>query len=78
MAGATAGGAIGHAGGSMFGEVGAYAGAAVGALSGFGTGRYTADIVATKSDQKFENALQWYAQTGGLSLDEASQRLRNL
>lgn len=75
LAGAGAGGALGYALGGVFGEVGALAGAALGAVSGLGTGAYTADFVAAATDRNPVNALGWYSQHGGLSLEEASRRV---
>lgn len=77
VAGAGAGGALGHVIGGLFGEVGAVVGAGLGALSGMGTGSYMADFVAAKTDQKVENAQQWYAQRGGLTTEEALRRISN-
>jgi uncharacterized protein DUF4105 len=75
IAGAGAGGALGHAIGGLFGEIGAVAGTALGALSGLGTGAYTADFVAAATDRNPVNALQWYAERGGVAADEAARRL---
>lgn len=77
LAGAGAGGALGHVIGSYFGEVGAIAGTALGALSGLGTGAYTADFVAAATDRNPVNALGWYADRGGVALEEAARRVSN-
>jgi hypothetical protein len=77
IAGAGAVGALGYAIGGMFGEIGGYAGAAIGGLSGLGTGAYLADVTAVKTDQKPINAVEWYSQRGGVSVDEAKQRVSN-
>jgi len=75
VAGAGAGGAVGYAIGNCFGEIGGYIGAGLGALSGLGTGSYTADVIATKTDQKPTHAEQWYMEKSGVSREEARRRL---
>lgn len=77
IAGAAAGGALGHVVGSFFGEYAGIAGAAVGALSGLGTGAYLADVTAAKTDREPVNAQDWYASKGGLTADEAHRRVSN-
>lgn len=76
LAGAGIGGVAGYAIGNSFGGVGALVGAGAGALTGLWAGDRTADIVATKTDQQPFNAATWYAEKGGLSLEEATARLR--
>ena len=73
--GAGTGGALGHVIGSVFGEFGGIAGTVVGAVSGLGKGAYMADVVAAKSDQKAENAVGWYAERGGITVEEAQARI---
>jgi Domain of unknown function (DUF4105) len=75
VAGAASGGALGHVVGSLFGEFAGVAGTVIGAVSGLGTGSYMADFTAAKSDQKAENAVQWYAENGGLTSAEAERRI---
>ena len=77
LAGAGVGGVAGYAIGNSFGSVGALIGAGAGALTGLWAGDRTADIVATKADQKPVDAQAWYAAKGGLSLEEATARLSN-
>lgn len=77
LAGAATGGALGHAIGSLFGPYAEIAGAAVGALSGLGTGAYMADVTAAKTDRVPVNAEQWYAERGGLTVEEARRRISN-
>jgi hypothetical protein len=77
VAGAGVGGALGYAIGSSFGQVGSLVGAAGGLLTGLYAGDRSADIIAVKTDQKAFNALEWYAQKGGITLEEAASRVSN-
>lgn len=77
VAGAAAGGALGHIVGSFFGEYAGIAGAVFGGLSGLGTGAYLADVTGAKNDRQPVNAQEWYAQKGGISSDEAFRRISN-
>lgn len=77
LAGAGIGGVAGYAIGNSFGSIGALVGAGAGALTGLWAGDRTADIVATKADQTPFNAQSWYAERGGLTMEEAAARLSN-
>lgn len=78
LAGMGAGGAIGHAiGTSFFGQIGTIASTAAGVLTGAYLGDRTSDIVAVNTDRKPENAAQWYAERGGLTVEQATARISN-
>jgi hypothetical protein len=77
LTGAAVGGAAGYAIGSTFGQLGSVVGAGAGVVAGMWAGDRSADIIAVKTDQNPQNALTWYAEKGGLSLDEATRRLSN-
>jgi hypothetical protein len=75
VAGAGVGGGLGYAIGSSLGSVGALLGAGAGLLTGLYAGDRSADILAVKTDQAPTDALAWYAEKGGVSVQEASRRL---
>lgn len=75
VAGAGVGGGLGYALGATLGQFGAVAGAVGGALSGLYLGDRTADVVAVKTDRLPRDAETWYAERGGLTLEQARARL---
>lgn len=77
LAGGGLGGVLGHALGNSFGPLGALSGAVVGGLSGAYLGDRTADLVAVKTDITVQSQAEWYAQAGGLTLEDARKRIQN-
>ena len=77
VGGATLGGVLGHALGSTFGAIGAAIGASAGFLSGLYVGDRTADLLAVKNDISVLSQTQWYANTAGITVDEATNRIKN-
>ncbi len=77
LAGAAIGGAAGYGIGASFGQIGSLLGVGAGVMSGLWAGDRGADIIAAKTDIKPIDAAQWYAEKGGMSLNEATARISN-
>lgn len=77
-AGAALGGVAGYAlGASLFGQVGTAITTAAGVAGGMYTGDRTSDFMAVTVDRTPIGYSEWYSQQGGLTIEEATQRLTN-
>lgn len=77
LAGAGVGGIVGHVLGAQLGPLGEIAGTALGALSGSYLGDRLSDLVAVKTDIEVMDQVSWYAEIGGLTVDEAKAKIKN-
>lgn len=77
LAGAGVGGVLGHALGSQLGPLAEVAGSALGLLGGSYLGDRSADLIAVKTDIEVQSQTDWYAQMGGLTVEDAKARIKN-